>query len=611
MSSLGRGRGRGRPPITPNQDQEGVQRSPAAAVEGNPTEDVAAAVVPPVPRRQEVTMQELVERYADPDQPEELQALREMAIMQIASPASPEGQTPKDTSNRAAPSRPRSPPLPLAAQLAVAGSSGSGAVGQRPPSSGSASGYYRTAVGSASGISGAPVSVAQPEQPPVVAPVVQPEQPPVVAPVVQPQPDDAEIANRAVETAVTAKSPRRTADYPELDVATNYIRLKLATGRPGIVEYHVSYSVPIESVAIRRKALKQFEHRLGLVKSFDGMILFLPYILDDDVKPMKDAIPFFNILLRRIMIELGFVEIRREFYDLELAQFLKQHRLEIWPGFNPVAENQEDGLMINVDACSRVLRMDTVYDYYLMIKGDPKGKQKFNEFVVNKIVITKYNHVTYRVDDVAWDMTPMTEFERKGQTCTFVDYLKHHHNYIVKDTTQPMLISKLKPRKNDRLTQSDTTQRVAALVPECCHMTGLTEDQRNNFKVMTDLAGSTRQPTAKSRRPKKIHRSVMKCEPAQELLSQWSLEIVPGIIHVEGRKMDGPGLSFGDRVNLSKAGPDFSREAGLSVYDPIEVKRYAVISTQRDSDKAKRFIEMYQQVSKPLGIKMMQLGTRL
>ncbi|ODN00145.1 Piwi-like protein 1 [Orchesella cincta] len=68
-------------------------------------------------------------------------------------------------------------------------------------------------------------------------------------------------------------------------------------------------------------------------------------------------------------------------------------------------------------------------------------------------------------------------------------------------------------------------------------------------------------------------------------------------------------LSFGDRVNLPKAGPDFSREAGLSVYDPIEVKRYAVISTQRDSDKAKRFIEMYQQVSKPLGIKMMQLGT--
>ncbi|ODM88932.1 Piwi-like protein 1 [Orchesella cincta] len=378
MSSLGRGRGRGRPPITPNQDQEGVQRSPAAAVEGNPTEDVAAAVVPPVPRRQEVTMQELVERYADPDQPEELQALREMAIMQIASPASPEGQTPKDTSNRG---RFR----------------GRGVV--------SAVNIPAIDVG---GGHGQPIAIA----------------------------------------LLLDRSPH----YPwplnlRLDVATNYIRLKLATGRPGIVEYHVSYSVPIESVAIRRKALKQFEHRLGLVKSFDGMILFLPYILDDDVtvlhgihpidadveltahvtfvkvKPMKDAIPFFNILLRRIMIELGFVEIRREFYDLELAQFLKQHRLEIWPGFNPVAENQEDGLMINVDACSRVLRMDTVYDYYLMVKGDPKGK-KFNEFVVNKIVITKYNHVTYRVDDVAWDMTPMTEFERKGQTCTFVDYLK-------------------------------------------------------------------------------------------------------------------------------------------------------------------------------------------
>ncbi|ODN00148.1 Piwi-like protein 1 [Orchesella cincta] len=507
MSNLGRGRGRGRPPTS--LIQEGDQRSPAAVVEANPTEDVAAVVVPPVPRRQGVTMQDLVERYADPDQPEELQALREMAIMQIASPASPEGPTPKDMSNRgrfrgrgvvsavnipaidvggghgqpiaiATPSRPRSPPLPLALNL---------------------------------------MSLDQA----AVAPSANDHlvlEPPVVAPVVQPQPDDAEIANRAVETAVSVKPPpvelpiisRVGTKGARLDVATNYIRLKLATGRPGIVEYHVSYSVPIESVAIRRKALKQFEHRLGLVKSFDGMILFLPYILDDDVtvlhgvhpidanleltahvtfvkvKPMKEAIPFFNILLRRIMIELGFVEIRREFYDLELAQFLKaqvNHStlnflypwLEIWPGFNPVAENQEDGLMINVDACSRVLRMDTVYDYYLMVKGDPKGKTKFNEFVVNKIVITKYNHVTYRVDDVAWDMTPMTEFERKGQTVRY---------------NPANAFSKLKPRKNDRLTQSDTTQRVAALVPECCHMTGLTEDQRNNFKVMTDLAGSTR-----------------------------------------------------------------------------------------------------------------------
>ncbi|ODM97188.1 Piwi-like protein 2 [Orchesella cincta] len=412
MSSVGRGRGRGRPPTSPIQEE--TPRSPPTGVER--AEDVVVA--PPVaPRREEVTMQDLVERYADPDQPEELAALRQMAISQVTSPASREASPPKDITSRgrfrgrgvsavrtpaidiggghgqpiavaAAPSRPRSPILPLAPQLDVAGSSGSGVVGRLPdaPSTGSASDYYRTAIGSLSAISRAadPASVAAPAsvatQPPVIA----------AAPVVQEEQDVETVAAPAQAKSPPVELPvisRVGTKGVRLDVATNYVRLKLSTGRPGIVEYHVSYSVPMESVAIRRKALKQFENRLGLVKSFDGMILFLPYILDDDVtvlhgihpidadveltvhvtfvkvKPMKDAIPFFNILLRRIMIELGFVEIRREFYDLELAQFLKQHKLEIWPGFNPVAENQEDGLMINIDACSRVLRMDTVFDY--------------------------------------------------------------------------------------------------------------------------------------------------------------------------------------------------------------------------------------------------------
>lgn len=73
----------------------------------------------------------------------------------------------------------------------------------------------------------------------------------------------------------------------------------------------------------------------------------------------------------------------------------------------------------------------------------------------------------------------------------FKDYLKRYPEAKVTDDKQPMLISKLKPRKNERVVEGEG-ERLAALVPECCYITGLTEDQKQNFKVMTDLAASTR-----------------------------------------------------------------------------------------------------------------------
>lgn len=75
---------------------------------------------------------------------------------------------------------------------------------------------------------------------------------------------------------------------------------------------------------------------------------------------------------------------------------------------------------------------------------------------------------------------------------TFVDYIKKQYNVDVRHLDQPMLVSKLKPRKIDLLKGKKDEHRVAALVPELCFLTGLTDEQRANYKVMTDLANITR-----------------------------------------------------------------------------------------------------------------------
>ncbi|ODM94354.1 Protein argonaute-3 [Orchesella cincta] len=437
-----------------------------------------------------------------------------------------------------------------------------------------------------------------------------------------------------------------------------YIPIKLAEGRPGLVEYHVSYSYAFESVVLRRKALKQFEYRLGNVRTFDGVVLFLPCILPEDVtvlcgahptnpnvelivhvtfvkvKPLRDSITFLNILLRRIMLELGYVEVGRRFCDLNMIQTLEQHKLEVWPGWKVVVEDQDDGLMVSVHSCGTVLRTDTIYDFYRSIRGDPKEREKFNNFVLNKVVLVKYNHALYKIDDVAWDMTPASTFLYKTKMVSFAEYLQEHYNILVRDMGQPMLISKPKPKKNGGI-KGGAVQSLSALVPECCFLTGFTEEQRRNFRVMNDVGLKLQLNPAqrvdelntfmerlsgwlifilfyhfKSNHHKSIL-TIPASEAAQEMLFQWNLVIEPKLIKVEGRRRDGPKLQFkndDDPKHRIVANTDFRQMASSSVYCPVPIKRFAVIHLHHDTEQAQRFLDLYKHISQQLGIRMEQTG---
>jgi aubergine-like protein len=41
-------------------------------------------------------------------------------------------------------------------------------------------------------------------------------------------------------------------------------------------------------------------------------------------------------------------------------------------------------------------------------------EKSFNEFMIGKIVMTRYNNLCYKIDDVAWKMSPESTFDRRG-----------------------------------------------------------------------------------------------------------------------------------------------------------------------------------------------------
>ncbi len=75
---------------------------------------------------------------------------------------------------------------------------------------------------------------------------------------------------------------------------------------------------------------------------------------------------------------------------------------------------------------------------------------------------------------------------------TYSEYFKIQYNIDIKDVTQPLFVSRIKPRQVVHPSISTEAVRVICLVPELCHVTGLTIEQRNNRDLVTEISAITR-----------------------------------------------------------------------------------------------------------------------
>lgn len=123
------------------------------------------------------------------------------------------------------------------------------------------------------------------------------------------------------------------------------------------------------------------------------------------------------------------------------------------------------------------MRNETVYDILRQSSRDDDFRQRFQNEVLGMIVLTDYNNKTYKIDDVNFNASPSDTFDTKKGPITFIQYYKEKYNIIIRNSTQPMLIT----RSSDRQRRGGEDETIS-LIPELCRPTGLTEQQRNNFQ---------------------------------------------------------------------------------------------------------------------------------
>ena len=85
--------------------------------------------------------------------------------------------------------------------------------------------------------------------------------------------------------------------------------------------------------------------------------------------------------------------IRRDYFDPKAAILLKQHKLELWPGYVTSIRQHEDKILLCCDISHKVLRTDTVLDQIGQIfqktNGGPSFHADVEKALLGAIVITR------------------------------------------------------------------------------------------------------------------------------------------------------------------------------------------------------------------------------
>merc|ERR1712179_805275 len=239
----------------------------------------------------------------------------------------------------------------------------------------------------------------------------------------------------------------------EMACASNYFAL-IAKPNWRLLQYRVDMSPDIDNTRVRKALL--YHHKSSLPKfMFDGTIMFTTSRLNPDdapilltstresdkanvritIKLVGEVQPtdyhymqFFNIVLRQAMEKMQLELIRRNYYDPKAAVLLKQHKLEIWPGYVTSIRQHEEQILLCCEISCKVLRTDTVLEQieeiYKRTTGGPSFKPSVEKALLGAIVITRYNNATYRIDEIAWDKHPSDEFE--GRNNEKISYMKYY-----------------------------------------------------------------------------------------------------------------------------------------------------------------------------------------
>ncbi|XP_056135759.1 piwi-like protein 2 [Lampris incognitus] len=411
-------------------------------------------------------------------------------------------------------------------------------------------------------------------------------------------------------------------------IGTNHV--PVCCKNEAVYQYHVTFTPDVESKAMRFGMMKDHRSTTGEVLAFDGSILYLPVQLQEMVlkserrtdgkeikikiqmtkilPPTSDlCIPFYNVVLRRVMKIMGLKLVGRNHFKPENAVILGKHCLQVWPGYSTCIKRTDGGLYLSVDVASKVLRIDSVLDLMkgLYQKSIENFQDECTKELTGSIVITRYNNHTYRIDDIEWHKSPKDSFTMAdGSLTTFLEYYSKNYGITIKEKDQPLLVHRPKERSKPEVKQIFTGEIL--LVPELSFMTGIPEKMRTDYRVMKDLTMHINlSPEQHVQSVKELLMDINTKPETQTELRRWGLEISTDILKTQGRILPTETIclqstSFVPNADLSWS-REISKDASISCI-PLNV--WAIFYTRRSAEQAGELVSSLNKIAGPVGIQV-------
>ncbi|XP_071867732.1 argonaute 3 [Bombus fervidus] len=318
---------------------------------------------------------------------------------------------------------------------------------------------------------------------------------------------------------------------------------------------------------------------------------------------MSENIPFFNVLLGRVLRSLNLVRIGQHNFNPKRIHPIPQHKLEVWPGYATAISAYEGGLKLCIDARHRVMRTETIRDIMLNFKNQWDFKEVIARELVGLSVFTRYNNRTYRVDDVAWDKNPTHEFVKGTEKVSFIKYYKLHWNIKIKDESQPLLVHCNKHKSSIGQAQ----EKSILLIPELCYLASLSNSVRSDFRIMKDLMAVT-QMTPNARRDiiRNFVQEIQNNDIPRGILAEWGLYLEPDVVEFGGRIFEPEIVYFGRNTKIGLKlerpidwGSKMSRSALLRIPN---LYHWSILYCQKDTRCTREFVGMFKNVTRVMGM---------
>jgi aubergine-like protein len=144
------------------------------------------------------------------------------------------------------------------------------------------------------------------------------------------------------------------------------------------------------------------------------------------------------------------------------------------------------------------------------------------------------------------------------------------------------------------------------LVPELCHMTGISDEMRSDFRVMRDLATHTcLVPSERKRTLQKLVDQINRNGGAQEILTGWNLQFDKSLIEFSGRVLPTEKIHQKGRSYSYDQNADWTRDIrGSALISPVDISDFLLVFTRGDGQKASEFVKTLTRVAGPMGIRV-------